>query len=72
MTKERIKWAAIVAAVLFGIVAWHEWRYAQDHPHAYGPANYIVLVAIGGVVLAAAVFSGTRGIRAQGRQSSTP
>jgi biotin carboxyl carrier protein len=57
MPRDWIKRAALVAAVLFAIVAWHEWRYAQDHPHAYGPANYIVLAAIGGVVLAAAVFS---------------
>jgi hypothetical protein len=33
----------------------HEFRYASDHPYAYGPAKVIAWAAAGGVLLAIAV-----------------
>jgi type VI protein secretion system component VasK len=46
---------AVAGALLLG-VAWHEWAYAHDHPHRYGPAKVIAVGAIAGVALAVAIW----------------
>jgi hypothetical protein len=52
-------WTAIVAALLFGYVAIHEWTYAIDHPNAYGPAKVIAVAGLAGVLLSIAVMIGS-------------
>jgi hypothetical protein len=46
--------AAAASFVCFG-VALHEWSYAGDHPHAYGPAKVITALALAGCALGIAL-----------------
>jgi hypothetical protein len=47
--------ASVVSAAVFLGVAVHEWNYANDHPHAYGPARVIAWMGVAGALGSAAV-----------------
>lgn len=46
---------ALIAGVLAGGIAIREWFYVRDHPHAFGPALWIALLGVAGVVVSLAV-----------------
>ena len=51
----RVRWLTLIGGALCAYVALQEFTYAHAHPHAYGPAINIALLACGGVALAVAI-----------------
>lgn len=47
--------AAGGAAIIFGVISIHEFRYANHHLYAHGPASWIATAALAGAVLSVAV-----------------